>query len=819
MTLLASLCVLAQLAGTTKGPTPAPYELLELRRALPALARRPTLADLDGDGAPEVIVTDGLVTDAHADPSILRNDGDGTFSLAEESLEAEKPLDDHAFGGADLDRDGREDFLVGGAVFLARARGAPRHVASLPVRTRVRQVLFPDLDGDGDPDLIVVDASRTTLWRNDGGASFAPLAPAMASTAVVRAADLDGDGRVDLLRQGSSTLQLLLDDGSYQFVPAPFPTVSPHGFEVGDVDGDGRPDVLASTGTFPSFQLRLFRNLGGGSFEEVPGAFPAVTRLFEIRIADFDGDGDADVLSLRGRALLRNDGAAGFADVTSGLPGVSGSNLVVRDVDRDRDLDLVFEGANSRVQLLLNDGSGRFLEPWRDTVLESLPASPLALADLDGDGDLDLVASNGVRRNDGTGRFEPAAELLDAPVRARDVALGDVDGDGAGDLLFCGDQVSPIRLFLGQEDGFHLAPASAIPATLAPPVSLDLADLDEDGDLDAFLTQGTGGIFGPSFPSAWWRNDGRGAFEDAGTLPGDLVAPRAAAVGDLDGDGHLDVLVGKIGPEALFLGDGAGGFEDASRNLPDAAFDHGTLALALADLDGDGDLDAFLVNGVPGIDQTLPLPDQSLTNDGSGRFTVTASHPTRDIGVSVAAADLDGDGDPDVVVGGSDFATVVPESSATVFYANDGSGRLLAFERRIDARDSSLVAGDLDGDGDVDLVTTRHVLTNTRSALAWRSLPRAGHPLRLELFGAEGEAFVLLASTCARSPVATAFGPLWLDPADAVLAAAGRLGASGRGEERFAVPNELLGATLCWQALLGARARLTNHEPTLFVGY
>lgn len=372
-------------------------------------------------------------------------------------------------------------------------------------------------------------------------------------------------------------------------------------------------------------------------------------------------------------------------------------------------------------------------EPWFEDVTAawigsvSGPSHGLAAADVDGDGDVDLWATNHHRPstlwlNDGTGRLTDATALRVPEMAVRDVhgaAWGDVDGDGDLDLLEVagarhGTGAIANRLWL-QEDGLFVdrAEAAGLAIPRASGRTVAWADVDFDGDLDAVLSQqeqedGDGapvgvwrqeaGTFaGPWDPFAadpaklagglqpvrlgpepgvhllrWGRPRGvdlvrLGPGAAPTPVPLDGVVPHLpveATWGDVDGDGRLDLLLtrrpgklhertdvlGRAFHDRLYLQRGAPGairWEDATAawglEQPTEAY-----ASALADLDGDGDLDLFHACGHPGAD----LPDRLFENVG-GRFVEVSGHGAEgdltgraDVFV---LADLDGDGRLDLV--------------------------------------------------------------------------------------------------------------------------------------------------------------------------
>jgi hypothetical protein len=235
-----------------------------------------------------------------------------------------------------------------------------------------------------------------------------------------------------------------------------------------------------------------------------------------------------------------------------------------------------------------------------------------------------------------------------------------------------------------------------------------LVDLDGDGDLDAFLANGKNET---AVPNTVWLNDGLGAFSNSGVRLGQAESHWVDAV-DLDGDGHPDVVVGNAGGVVPVRNDGSGGLQERSGLRAD---DVGAYVYAVAhgDLDGDGDMDLFLAGCCGGAKQsqsgTTYLPPGNLVwlNNGAGNFMDSRQRLGPVGGQAVALGDLDGDGDLDAFVGNSqallNAAGVTATQEPDAVWLNDGVGRFIDSGQRLGRADTYQVAlGDLDRDGDLD---------------------------------------------------------------------------------------------------------------------
>jgi hypothetical protein len=336
----------------------------------------------------------------------------------------------------------------------------------------------------------------------------------------------------------------------------------------------------------------------------------------------------------------------------------------------------------------------------------------VSLTDVDGDGDADAVVGNGpgntdyagepnaIWLNDGAGHFTDSGQRLIGHGTSWDVthavALGDLDGDGDADILFGNAIQAPNTVWYNDGTGrfeFHreypMQSANEIGYSLSAAVAL--GDLDGDGDLDAYVGnccrsqwimfsegQSTAQGFADAYNAVWlkanrggrefeggdpadrvWLNDGTGHFTDSGQRLG-ASDSYAVALGDVDGDGDLDAFVGNayLGPaDEVWLNDGSGRFTDSEQRLGD----ENTRVVVLDDVDRDGDLDAFADSDTSG---------RIWTNDGSGRYQSGQQFDWNRNYVS-QLADVDGDGDRDV------FA--IRFDGRCLVWRNDGTGR---FRRR-----------------------------------------------------------------------------------------------------------------------------------------
>ncbi len=328
--------------------------------------------------------------------------------------------------------------------------------------------------------------------------------------------------------------------------------------------------------------------------------------------------------------------------------GESHRTLRAHDLDGNGSLDLAFtDTVASVVRIALNDGVGGYAAqatyPSGGTGPEGLD-----VADFDNDGDADLIVANTVTSNvaillnDGAGHFGTAG-VTTATLAPTNVLVGDFNGDGNIDVSAHGIPAVPgVTVWLGNGDG-TLGAARVIPTGLVFVTSHEVGDLNGDGRLDMVAGDAALGFY-PMF------GRGDGTFK-VGRLVSVPLGHEDLTMADVDGDGVEDVIVGEVGSNRVktYLGRGDGTFRspiastvNLSAGLPPTFL----VAVAAADFDQDGYLDLALSGGT---DQRLYL----MRGDGAGSFTTVETHDVGAVIRTIAVGDLDGDGRTDLAAAGS----------------------------------------------------------------------------------------------------------------------------------------------------------------------
>lgn len=432
---------------------------------------------------------------------------------------------------------------------------------------------------------------------------------------------------------------------------------------------------------------------------------------------DLDNDGDLDILSEAssvGKIIWyeNTDGLGNFELQIASNDGNSASNIYAADLDSDGDLDILTTSYwLDNVSWYENNGDGTFGNR-QEISNETNGANYVFAFDLDSDNDLDVLVGSAFDTNitwfentDGSGNFGPQ-QVIDADFDGMyGIYACDIDGDDDIDVLAASCTDDKVVWYENNGTGeFGSEQIITINADYAVAVFAD--DMDGDGDMDVL----SGSRFDDKI--AWYENDGTGNFSSEQVISLYAYSALAVYAGDLNGDGDVDVLSASLGAERLvwYENDGSPNFS-IQHLVSDTVYSPNDIFFCDFDNDGNKDILASFAGNYEGS-QYSNSQVIWYRNLGLGQFSdkqVISSELERTS--SVFACDLDGDGDAEAISGSLN-------DNKLAWYENtDGLGTFGA-QQLIDAEIDRLVdvcAEDIDGDGDIDLLTA----SNEDDKVAW----------------------------------------------------------------------------------------------------
>jgi hypothetical protein len=486
----------------------------------------------------------------------------------------------------------------------------------------------------------------------------------------------------------------------------------PYLAEMRAASREGRPPVFAEAPRRSA--IAALRAAGGAGV--TPSLAPAARHYdaccfaSSIATADLTGQGRTDLLI--GNAMsadvsvLLDDGAGGYAEpvqvFSPATPSIYYVAIAVGDVDGDGHPDLVATGLSNEVYVFHGNGDGTFAEPVSFGVGDGDWPHAIAVADFNGDGNADIATANNttgdvsILLGDGSGSFPVATNF---GVGANPVAMGaaDVTGDGRLDIVTANAGSLDVTVIAGDgAGGFGRAAGYSIGPN-AQPFGVAVGDVNGDGTADVVVANA--GSDGSEFPPpelpgsvSVLLGDGAGSLSAAVQYPvgPDQGRAEGIALGDITGDGHVDIVVGRpiANGITVLAGDGSGAFGGGSL-YPVSV---GPGPVALADATHDGVLDAIAANAVSANVSILP-------GDGAGGIGYPNRHAAGGYPHSVVAADLNEDGIPDIATAN------LTGSDVSVLIADGHGGYATAVHHAVGDSPTWIVAGDVDGDGHTDLVT------------------------------------------------------------------------------------------------------------------
>ncbi|WP_420401960.1 FG-GAP-like repeat-containing protein [Flagellimonas sp.] len=697
-------------------------------------------ADLDGDGDMDLI----YATNSSDDEIFwFKNiDGQGNFE-PQQSIVTNAGSFNSIFA-ADLDGDGDMDVLSASTRDSKIAwyenldgLGAFGQQQTIGTPGGGHSVHAGDIDGDGDMDVVAGSYGKITWYENTDsqGDFILKQSRDYQETDTVILHDMDNDSDLDIL---FGTAAIFLSDkiawlentdgkGAFDVEHAISNANDIISLDIADLNNDGNSDLIFASPY--GDKVAWHEGIDGlGNF----GPEQVITTEFKdprtVRAADIDGDGDMDIFScsyddsnrfdvFNQYRIVWYENLDGNGNFSSPIP-ISTSrpkadDIYPTDLDNDGDVDLVHTGKGAGANLhWFENTNGDGLFDTEHTIENQwnlcLSKKGAATADIDGDGDNDIVStfcgtnseSSSIlwfENKDGLGDFGPKQTIAtNTDYYSTTFSLNDIDQDGDIDIVASFEGLDKVVWYENLDGLGSFGTEQLISNLMTAPRSMHAADMDGDLDIDILIAdQGEAKV-------VWFENtDGAGSFSTENVIGSDLQAS-FVYVADLNGDGEPDVICASENEDKIVWyenldGNGTYGTEAIITDISERV-----LTAFADDFDGDGDLDVLSAS----IDNTKIAWYENL--DGAGSFgteKVVASSSGSSF-TSALSSDLDNDGDIDIVYSLRDSNDGYVNKVAWLENL-DGVGNF-SEERLIEIADLFLIyeITDLDNDGNMDLLSS-----------------------------------------------------------------------------------------------------------------
>jgi trimeric autotransporter adhesin len=668
--------------------------------------------------------------------------------------------------------------------------------------TNPLSIAIGDIDGDGKPDMIATNIGSNTIsvYRNtatsgsvNAGSFAAKVDFATGNQPYsVAVGDLNGDGKLDLVvgNYASNTVSVFKNTAIAGTISASsfaakvdFATgTNPISVTIGDLDKDGKPELV--TANFYSGTVSVLRNLiASGSISGASFAakvdFAAGTHPYCVALGDIDGDGKREmVVANQGSAsvsVFRNTATPGsvtsasFAAKVNFATGTNPYSVAIGDIDGDGKMDLAIANYTSNtVSVLRNTSvSGAITAASFASKIDfTTGTSPygVSMGDIDGDGKVDLAVVNSgsatvsVFRNTATsgaitgGSLATKVDMITGS-SPRSLAIGDMDGDTRPDIVVANLTANTVSVIRNNPSLQPPTITSVSPPNAAPGTSVTITGTNFNttsannivyfGATRATVSMASATTLNVTVPvsatfmpvsvtdaatslNANSRYPFLPTYNNSAYLSGTVnfspkvdfavgTNPYSVAIGDLDGDGKPDVAVVNNGANSVsvFRNTSVSGTIAAGSFAPKVDFATGAqpYSIAIADINGDGKPDMVTANLAA---NTVSVLRNTATSGSiaSGSFAAKVDFATGSNPISVAVSDLNGDGKPDIAV-----ANWASGSMSVLRNASTGSVITTAsFAAKVDfvsgTHPQSIATGDIDGDGKPDIIVANQGSTN-----------------------------------------------------------------------------------------------------------
>ena len=583
-------------------------------------------------------------------------------------------------------------------------------------------VFAMDLDKDGDIDVLSTAAAsngdEVTWWENDGtpsngGWTERTIDSDFQEAWYVRAADIDEDGDIDVVAAGKGAggtngkIKWYQNDGaadpSWTAVLIDSNIDGAMCVRAVDIDGDGDLDVLGAA-EGPGDLIAWWENDGtpsgaGWTQNNIETSFDEAHSVYGV---DLDRDGDMDVIGTAGGnddeiSWWENDGSESFTKNVIDTTYNGAWGIYPKDIDLDGDIDILSTATTADdLTWWENDGSQNFDENVIKGDFDG--ARNVYAADVDTDGDIDILAVANIDdditwwENTATFSFDPSWTASDIDTNADGayaIFAADMDNDGDMDIVSASYTDDTIAWYENNGAANPSWSAANIATNVDGAIDIHVTDLDSDGDLDIVSVSDNDEII------AWFENDGATdpSWSKSTIDTRDDEWPSAVYAGDMDNDGDIDIVVASYNDDTIswYENDGASDPSWSYGSIATSA--DGAYDVFVIDMDNDGDLDIL---SAARIDDTIAL----YTNDGASdpSWSATDITTSADGATSVFAADMDNDGDIDILSASKDDDTIAWYENAGGFWPASAITTSADYAEAV-------FAADMDNDGDMDIIS------------------------------------------------------------------------------------------------------------------